>query len=110
MIETSSSVIVLLYLVILPNAVWRFFGMLAHAAQLWSIGIEEQFYLEWPALMRCAERPVVAMLAVLLFFPGATARPRAVASRHHARHDHAALAGHRVLQVDGSFRPHQRGS
>src|SRR5436190_1600639 len=46
-IDTSSPTVVLLYLVILPNAVWRFFGVLPHAAQLWSIGIEEQFYLVW---------------------------------------------------------------
>lgn len=35
----------------MPNAALSFFGEIPYAAPLWSVGVEEQFYLFWPLLM-----------------------------------------------------------
>lgn len=69
-LDVRNPTVVLLYLVILPNAVWRFFGVLPHAAQLWSIGIEEQFYLAWPLVVGRTRRPLLAIAGVFVLFPG----------------------------------------
>ncbi len=37
------------------------------AAQLWSIGVEEQFYLVWPWLLRLAGRRPLAMFTLVVF-------------------------------------------
>ncbi|MEZ4671190.1 MAG: acyltransferase [Anaerolineae bacterium] len=56
-----------LYLLLLPNAV-GFFGPAAVALQqLWSIGVEEQFYLVWPVLTKLtAKRILVAIIGVIV--------------------------------------------
>lgn len=40
--------ILLLFIFILPNMVYVHYGIVPYAAQTWSIGTEEQFYLLWP--------------------------------------------------------------
>jgi peptidoglycan/LPS O-acetylase OafA/YrhL len=56
-----------LYLLLLPNAV-GFFGPAAVALQqLWSIGVEEQFYLVWPVLAKLtAKRILLAIIGVIV--------------------------------------------
>lgn len=55
-----------LFLLMLPNlseAIWPGAIPIAH---LWSIGVEEQFYLIWPALMKCFARyTLLVILAVI---------------------------------------------
>ena len=41
-----------LYLTFLPNIALSFLGIIPHANQVWSIGVEEQFYLIWPLIVR----------------------------------------------------------
>ncbi|MBS1637256.1 MAG: acyltransferase [Bacteroidetes bacterium] len=42
----------LLYMLILPNVAFAFFTASPHIGHLWSIGVEEQFYLTWPWLFK----------------------------------------------------------
>lgn len=41
-----------LYLLILPNLAFSFFTAVPHIGQSWSIGVEEQFYIFWPWLIK----------------------------------------------------------
>ncbi|MDP1800300.1 MAG: acyltransferase, partial [Bacteroidota bacterium] len=41
-----------LFLVMLPNLAFAIFKPLPHIGQLWSIGVEEQFYLLWPWVVK----------------------------------------------------------
>jgi peptidoglycan/LPS O-acetylase OafA/YrhL len=50
-----------LYLVLLPHLAYFTAPPVLCAAHLWSIGVEEQFYLVWPWLMRLAGRRPLAM-------------------------------------------------
>lgn len=52
----------LLYLVMLPNLALAAFRTMPHVGQAWSIGVEEQFYLIWPWLIRKARLPLRMML------------------------------------------------
>lgn len=60
----------MLFLSFQPNLALIIFAPIAYASQSWSIGIEEQFYVVWPFVMRRARRPAViasgAILAVTL--------------------------------------------
>lgn len=48
----------LLYLFFMPNVALVCFPAVAYAAQLWSIGVEEQFYLVWPVVVKAVDRLV----------------------------------------------------
>lgn len=59
----------LLYLFILPNLALAMFKPVPHIGQLWSIGVEEQFYLMWPWLVKHSKnllRILVIVIAVCL--------------------------------------------
>lgn len=42
----------LMYLFILPNLAFSFYTAVPHIGQSWSIGVEEQFYIFWPWLIK----------------------------------------------------------
>jgi peptidoglycan/LPS O-acetylase OafA/YrhL len=56
------------FLVVLPNVALAFFPPVLGASQTWSIGVEEQFYLVWPVLLRRFVRklPVVLIGVIVL--------------------------------------------
>lgn len=59
-----------LFLLILPNVVLDRYGAIPHISTTWSIGVEEQFYLVWPVLMRWVKRPVLLVAGAFCVFPG----------------------------------------
>ncbi|MDO7853074.1 acyltransferase family protein [Hymenobacter convexus] len=46
----------LLYVLILPNAVTHLFPIVPYVSHAWSIGVEEQFYVIWPILVCYSRR------------------------------------------------------
>lgn len=56
----------LLYAVLLPQIAYFTATPVLCAAHLWSVGVEEQFYLVWPWLMRLAGRRPLAMFALVV--------------------------------------------
>lgn len=50
--ESNFTVNLVLFLFMLPNLALALNPAVAHAGQLWSIGVEEQFYLIWPVLFK----------------------------------------------------------
>jgi peptidoglycan/LPS O-acetylase OafA/YrhL len=55
-----------LFLFMLPNVAALMFPPLVGAAQTWSVGVEEQFYILWPFLVKRFEHhPLKALLAVI---------------------------------------------
>jgi peptidoglycan/LPS O-acetylase OafA/YrhL len=56
----------LLYVVLLPHIAYFTAPPVLCASHLWSIGVEEQFYIVWPWLMRLAGRRPLAMFALVV--------------------------------------------
>ncbi len=56
-----------LYLLILPNVASAAFATVPYAGQGWSIGVEEQFYLIWPLLIKNTQRYVEVLLVIVVF-------------------------------------------
>lgn len=57
----------LLYLFLLPNVAWVSGLQIMFANQLWSVGVEEQFYLVWPVLMKSFNKRniLLSMLSIV---------------------------------------------
>ncbi len=56
----------ILFLTILPNVASVVFPQVPYAGQLWSIGVEEQFYLLWPVLMNYTQKYVKIMSITII--------------------------------------------
>ncbi len=56
----------ILFVLMLPNVAFSFMPALPHAGQLWSIGVEEQFYLIWPVLVKKTKQ-LLHLIIRLLF-------------------------------------------
>ncbi|MGB0432324.1 MAG: acyltransferase family protein, partial [Bacteroidia bacterium] len=56
--------IILLYLIILPNITRVTSVQVVGANQAWSVGVEEQFYLIWPLLVRWFHKKMLTFLVV----------------------------------------------
>ncbi|MBI1278726.1 MAG: acyltransferase family protein [Anaerolineaceae bacterium] len=66
--QPTPPISILLYMVLLPNAVTFFSAASPAFQQLWTIGIEEQFYLLWPALSKLfAKRILLVIIGVIVF-------------------------------------------
>jgi peptidoglycan/LPS O-acetylase OafA/YrhL len=59
-----------LYLILLPNLAFAMYPAVPHAGQLWSIGVEEQFYLLWPWLVKKSKKILRSMLIFALILVG----------------------------------------
>lgn len=55
-----------LLLVMLPNVALAGYGSVMGLSPLWSVGVEEQFYLVWPWLVRFAKARIGALLTALV--------------------------------------------
>jgi peptidoglycan/LPS O-acetylase OafA/YrhL len=54
------------YFLLLPNVVSNLYAYMPYLAQTWSIGIEEQFYLIWPWLVKFSKRTLTVLLSILI--------------------------------------------
>lgn len=52
------------YLCILPNLGFAMYLAVPAIGQSWSIGVEEQFYIIWPVIMKWFKKPLAAILTV----------------------------------------------
>jgi peptidoglycan/LPS O-acetylase OafA/YrhL len=57
-----------LYSFMLPNVALAFFPGVSYATMTWSVGVEEQFYLFWPLLIKTTKKLVFVMVGVISFF------------------------------------------
>jgi len=56
----------ILFLVMLPNLAFAIFKPLPHIGQLWSIGVEEQFYLLWPWVVKNSKNILRTLCIIVL--------------------------------------------
>lgn len=56
------------YIVIFPNLALSFFNAVPLIGQSWSIGVEEQFYILWPIVLKLKKTLTFQFLISLLFF------------------------------------------
>ena len=54
-----------LYLLFLPNLAFSIFAAVPHIGQTWSIGVEEQFYVLWPLIVKHSKNILRALLIVI---------------------------------------------
>ncbi len=59
----------LLFVLLLPNLIVSYWGIIPYASQTWSIGTEEQFYFIWPLLLKWVKKHrIVLMLVIILMY------------------------------------------
>lgn len=59
----------MLYLLFLPNLLLLGFGIIVpYASQSWSVGVEEQFYLIWPLLMKIFKNKLTLFFLIILIY------------------------------------------
>jgi peptidoglycan/LPS O-acetylase OafA/YrhL len=75
----------LLYIFILPNLAFSLYPPVPHIGHLWSIGVEEQFYIVWPLIVKYSRSVlktiIVLMCAYLLFKAALLLMPAPVAQQ-----------------------------
>ena len=82
----------LFYLALMPNVANVFDMMAVYANQLWSIGVEEQFYVFWPWLLKKQHRYTLLFGSIIAGFILAR-NGFAFAASHSANHQIAAVCG-----------------
>ena len=55
----------LLYLLILPNLAFSLFSAVPNIGQTWSIGVEEQFYIAWPWVIKKSNNVLKTLLIII---------------------------------------------
>ncbi len=56
-----------LCLAVFPNIIEAFYLGWAGSPQIWSIGVEEQFYLGWPVLMKFCKKRLMLVFIIIFF-------------------------------------------
>ena len=64
-IEQHFSSILVLTFLILPNVILFKYGAIPFSSQAWSIGVEEQFYLVWPVLIKYAKNVFLILVSII---------------------------------------------
>lgn len=59
---------ILLYAFFLPNIALSLKYFVPYASHLWSVGVEEQFYLFWPWIFKYIKKPLAVMVSVIVVF------------------------------------------
>ena len=57
-----------LYVFFLPNLAAAFLGAVPFLGPLWSVGVEEQFYLMWPVVLKWFGRSCAVFMALFILF------------------------------------------
>lgn len=57
-----------LFLFLLPNVAYIINGAIPFISQMWSVGVEEQFYFQWPILMKNIKNKERLLFTVILFY------------------------------------------
>jgi peptidoglycan/LPS O-acetylase OafA/YrhL len=65
-IENNFLPILVLNLAILPNLSLFLFGAVPFSSQAWSVGVEEQFYLLWPLLIKYVEKIFFVLILIIV--------------------------------------------
>ncbi len=58
---------VFFYAILFPNLVSNLYAYMPFIAQSWSIGIEEQFYLMWPWIVKWSKKYLTVLLCIIFF-------------------------------------------
>ena len=59
---------ILLFILFMPNVLACIYGIIPFASHTWSIGVEEQFYLFWPLVIRMFKKNrLILMLLIIVF-------------------------------------------
>lgn len=68
-LNSHFTISLLLYVLFLPNALMFSYGVVVpFASQAWSVGVEEQFYLIWPVIMKFFKRKINVFVVVLIVY------------------------------------------
>ena len=58
----------ILFIAFLPNAAILLYPPVPFASQLWSIGVEEQFYVVWPVLIKLFKNPLILLFSIVVIY------------------------------------------
>lgn len=64
--KSNGGFLIILYYLILPNLAISGFGSIQFIPHLWSIGVEEQFYIVWPLIIKFFKKKGIIRIMVLL--------------------------------------------
>jgi peptidoglycan/LPS O-acetylase OafA/YrhL len=67
-VEAQQPVNSFLYFFFLPNIALGLKYIVPYASHLWSIGVEEQFYVFWPWIFKSAKRQLMIMISIIIAF------------------------------------------